>query len=122
MKLRLVALLILNVVSVNAIGQVSVSMVQLLSDGETFNGASVEVFGYMTSVGGAALYLTRDHVGDTPSSVGLKVTDEMAENFKKCRSKYVRIVGDLVFEDGAPYLENIRSIFDSENIVYCHRE
>lgn len=122
MKLRLVAILVLNAFSVSALGQASISMVQLLSDGEKFNGAAVEVFGYMTSVGGAALYLTRDHVGDTPSSVGLLVPDAMAESFMKCRNRYVRIVGEVTLEGGVPYLENISSIFDPERVIFCHRE
>lgn len=122
MKLRLVTLLILSALSVNALGQTLISMVQLLSNGERFGGASIEVFGYVNSVGPPAIFLTKEHVRDPSSSVRLEITDAMIESFRRCRSRYVSVVGELSIDEGALFLEKIRSIYDHENVAYCHSE
>lgn len=122
MKQKLFALLALSALNANASGPVIISMVQLLANGEQFNGVSVEVFGYVGGVGSPALYLTKDHVQDASSSVLLQVTDDMLEKFVTCRNRYVSVAGDLILDEGALFLENIRSIFDSDQVVFCYRE
>jgi len=46
----------------------------------------------------------------------------MLEKFVKCRNRYASVSGDVILDEGGLFLENIRSIFDCENMVYCHRE
>lgn len=119
--MKKIALLFIASFSLNSFAAMSVSMVQLISDGDEFRGKTVETFGYMSGIGGPALYLTKDHVGDSASSVLLQITDEMASEYLKCRNRYVSLTGELIGEGGVLYLEDIQSIFDPSSVEFCYK-
>lgn len=122
MRRKLLVFLIFSAFSAFATGQVSISMIHLLVYGDRFDGARVEVFGYIGGFRSPALYLTKDHANDPVSSVYLEVSDAMIEDFLKCRSRYVKVVGDVIIDEGILFVGNIGSIYDSERGEYCYNK
>lgn len=122
MRRKLVVFLMFSAFSAFATGQVSISMIHLIAYGDRFDGANIEVFGYLGGVGSPALYLTKDHSGDPPSSVYLVVSDTMVQGFLECRNRYVKVVGDVIIDEGILFVGNIGSIYDSERGEYCFKE
>lgn len=122
MRRKLIIGLIFSVFSTSTLGRVSISMIHLLVYGDRFDGARVEVFGYIGGFRSPALYLTKDHANDPVSSVYLEVSNAMIEDFVKCRSRYVTVVGDVIIDEGILSIGNISSIYDSERGEYCYNK
>ena len=75
---------------------IAISMIELIADGNTFNGKYIEVVG-VPSVDFEAsfLYSTREayEVSDTAASIFMRISPEIEKNMRNYNGKHVRITG-----------------------------
>lgn len=101
----------------------SVSLLDLLTKPEKFEGHAVYVMGFLKFSGELRIYLTRDHaeISDRRSSiVVVDTTDDASLTRSKCASNYVDVTGEFKkFPDGMFGLIGIRKVRNRIDLEDC---
>ncbi len=103
----------------------SVSLVELLTNGNVFEGKDVQVFGYFDDSADARLYLTDDHAlgGDTVSSIPVLLSAGHESEILKCKDGYFFLQGHVeITADGMMILTDIRKIISASDSAICYQK
>jgi hypothetical protein len=83
---------------------IGVSMVRLLANPARYEGAVVDVTGYLDSAG--TLFLTKDHADASDFPTGIQFFDQTKDGYiiRHCSGSYARVVGTFRMRRGEPVI------------------